>query len=90
IIVLVVNVVAGRLVPYGDSAVLWFATGMIPFAAFQYTSRFIMLGIVNNKPLVVFPRVKIMDILLARAIVEVLSAGAVILIMVGIFIFLGI
>lgn len=90
IIVLIINTLAGRLVPYGESAALWFATGMIPFAAFQYMSRFIMLGIINNKPLVVFPRVKIMDILLARAIVEVLSAGCVIIIMAVIFAFIGI
>lgn len=90
LIILVINTVVGRQVPYGDSAALWFATGMIPFAAFTYMSRFIMMGIVQNKPLVVFPRVKIMDILLARAIVEILSAGAVIIIMIIIFLFMDI
>lgn len=75
----------GRAAPYGDSPALWFATGVIPFMAFQYMSRFIMLGIVLNRPLLSYPTVKITDILFARAIVEVLSAGLVILIVFAVF-----
>jgi capsular polysaccharide transport system permease protein len=85
VILLLLNVGVGRVVPYGDSAALWFATGVVPFMAFSYMSRFIMLGIVLNRPMLLFPRVKITDILFARAIVEVLSAGCVILILAILF-----
>ena len=85
LILLLINAAVGRVVPYGDSAALWFATGVVPFMAFSYMSRFIMLGIVHNRSLLIFPRVKITDILLARAIVELLSAGLVIIILVIIF-----
>jgi capsular polysaccharide transport system permease protein len=85
LILLLINSGLGRAAPYGDSAALWFATGIIPFMAFNYMSRFIMMGIVLNRPLLSFPVVKIMDILMARAIVEVLSAGLVILITLAIF-----
>lgn len=88
--VLLINIATGRLPPYGESAALWFATGIIPFMAFSYMSRFIMLGIVFNRPLLIFPIVKILDVLIARAIVEVLSAGAVILILCTIFFFFGV
>ena len=81
-LLLVLNTIAGRLPPYGDSAALWFATGIVPFMAFSYMSRFIMLGLVLNRPLLIFPTIKLTDILLARAIVEVLSAGIVILILI--------
>ena len=84
-ILLLINAGAGRVVPYGDSAALWFATGIVPFMAFSYMSRFIMYGIVMNRPLLLFPRVKITDILFARAIVEALSAGCVVLILAIIF-----
>ncbi len=90
LILLVINSQLGRAAPYGDSAALWFATGIIPFMAFNYMSRFIMMGILLNKPLLLFPTVKITDILFARAIVEVLSAGLVILIVLVIFWALGI
>lgn len=86
LILLLINAAAGRLAPYGDSAALWFATGIVPFIAFSYMSRFIMMGLITNRPLLIFPNVNIMDILLARAIVEVLSAGAVILILIAIFV----
>jgi capsular polysaccharide transport system permease protein len=75
----------GRAVPYGDSAALWFATGIVPWIAFSYMSRIIMYGIVTNRPMLNFPRVKILDVLFARAIVEALSAGCVILILAMIF-----
>jgi capsular polysaccharide transport system permease protein len=81
LIVLLVNTGLGRAAPYGDSPALWVATGIIPFMAFNYMSRFIMLGIVLNRPLLAFPVVKITDILFARAIVEVLSASLIVLIL---------
>jgi capsular polysaccharide transport system permease protein len=90
LILLLINTAMGRIAPYGDSAALWFATGIVPFMSFSYTARFIMLGIVLNRPLLVFPRVKITDILFSRALVEVLNAGAVILVLILIFWFLGI
>jgi capsular polysaccharide transport system permease protein len=85
LILLAINTAAGRVAPYGDSAALWFATGIVPFMAFSYMSRFIMYGIVLNRPTLMFPRVKITDILFARAIVEALSAGCVVLILAIIF-----
>jgi capsular polysaccharide transport system permease protein len=85
VLLLLINAGAGRVAPYGDSAALWFATGIVPFMAFSYMSRFIMYGIVLNRPLLLFPRVKITDILFARALVEVLNAGCVVLILAVIF-----
>jgi len=85
LLLLLINTGMGRITPYGDSAALWFATGIVPFMSFSYMARFIMLGIVLNRPLLVFPKVKITDILFARAIVEVLNAGCVILILALIF-----
>ena len=85
LLLILVNTGLGRAAPYGDSAALWFATGVIPFMAFQYMSRFISLGLVLNRPLLSFPIVKITDILFARAVIELLNAGMVVLIMFAIF-----
>jgi capsular polysaccharide transport system permease protein len=90
LILLLINTGLGRVAPYGDSPALWFATGIIPFMAFNYMSRFIMMGIVLNRPLLSFPVVKITDILFARAIVEILSAGLVVIIVLSIFWIMGI
>jgi capsular polysaccharide transport system permease protein len=90
LILLIIQVQMGRAVPYGDNAALWFATGIVPFMAFSYMSRFIMVGIVQNRPLLSFPKVKVTDLLFARALMEVLSAGLVIIILISIFSVFGI
>ncbi|MGD1037839.1 MAG: hypothetical protein ABR878_11725 [Roseiarcus sp.] len=85
LIILLINAGLGRASPYGDSAALWFATGIVPFFAFQYMARFIVLGTVLNRPLLSFPIVKFTDIVFASAIVEVLNAGLIVLIVCAIF-----
>jgi capsular polysaccharide transport system permease protein len=90
LILIVINTGLGRVAPYGDSAALWFATGVVPFIAFQYMSRFMMLGLLMNRPLLSFPVVKVADILFASAVVEVLNAGLVVLIVCLSFSALGI
>ncbi len=77
LILLGINALANRTVPFGESAPLWFATGLVPFTAFNYMSRYTMLGLVLNKPLLGYPIVKPMDVLLARGVLEVLNAGLV-------------
>jgi capsular polysaccharide transport system permease protein len=90
LILLGINAGLGRAPPYGDSTALWYATGVVPFMAFQYVSRFIVLSVILNRPLLSFPVVKATDVLYAGAIIEVLNAGMVVLIVFAIFWMLGI
>jgi capsular polysaccharide transport system permease protein len=79
-ILIMINGALGRPAPYGDSAPLFFATGLVPFMCFHYMSRFMALGVMMNKPLLGFPIVKVGDILLARAVLEALTAAVVVLV----------
>ena len=72
---------AGRAPPFGESTVLFIATGTVPFMAFNYVSRFMQLSVVMTRPLLAFPEVKVLDVLFASAILEVLSSCCVILIL---------
>lgn len=85
LILLGIYTVMGRAAPYGGSIALWSATGIVPFMCFSYMSRFIQLGAITNKQLLAYPVLKFTDIMFARALVEVLSAGVVILTLAGIF-----
>jgi capsular polysaccharide transport system permease protein len=76
-VLMLISGVTRSMQPYGDSALLWFATGIVPFMAFNYTARFITLGFLQNYPLLSFPIIKPLDIIFARVIVEVLSVGIV-------------
>jgi capsular polysaccharide transport system permease protein len=84
------NVMFGRTAPYGESAALWFATGVVPFMIFSYTSRFVMLGVVLNRPLLAFPQIKILDILFSRSIIECLISALVIIVLMTIFAAFGV
>jgi capsular polysaccharide transport system permease protein len=82
---IIIYTVMGRAAPYGDSTALFFATGVVPFLGFQYLSRYIVLGVVMNRPLLSLPVVKVTDIVFAAALIEVLNAGLVVLIVCAAF-----
>jgi capsular polysaccharide transport system permease protein len=70
---------SGRVAPYGDSTALFVATGVVPFQTFSYLSRFMMLGAIRNRPLLAFPEVKILDVLFASGLLEIMSACCVVI-----------
>jgi capsular polysaccharide transport system permease protein len=79
IILLLLNTLLGRVHPHGDSAALWYASGIVPFIFFNYMARYITFGAVINAPLLNFPAIKFFDIILARVIVEILSTGIILM-----------
>lgn len=90
LVLLIVNTILGRAPPYGDSSALWYATGVVPFVAYSYMGRFIILGVLQGKPLLAFPLVKFTDVIFARMLVEFLSASLVVIIVSIIFTIFGI
>lgn len=81
---------SGRVAPYGDSTVLFVATGVVPFLIFGYLARFTMLSVMHARPLLVFPEVKILDVLLGTALLEALAAFCVTIMLVILAWFSGI
>ncbi len=75
----------GRIAPYGESSAVWFATGIVPFMAFSYVSRFTMLGMLMNKQLLMLPIIRVTDILFARVILEILSSAIVVIVLLAAF-----
>jgi capsular polysaccharide transport system permease protein len=73
-----INILAGRIVPYGESAVLWFALGTTPFMIVSYTSRFMMYGLILNRPLLAFPAISVFDIMLSRILIEMFVSSCLI------------
>lgn len=73
--------ILGRAAPYGESTVLFVATGAVPFMTFSYLSRFAMLSVIRNWPLLAFPKVKVLDIVLASVLLEILAASLVVIIL---------
>lgn len=74
LILLMIYSLTGRRTPFGDSLYVFFATGLIPTLAFMYVSRFMSLSLILNRPMLTFPAVTVVDVMLARAFLEVVAA----------------
>ncbi len=81
VILLVLWSSTGRAPPFGESTVLFLATGTVPFMVFSYLSRFMQISVAMTRPLLAFPEVKVLDVLFASAALEVLSSCCVILLL---------
>ncbi|WP_395667209.1 ABC transporter permease [Methylocella sp.] len=73
-----------RLPPEGTDQIVYFGLSILPFVIFIYFSRQIMMALIINKPLLYFNRVKVFDILIARAILEVANAVVVFLVILAV------
>ncbi len=74
LILLIIYLLTGRRTPFGESLYVFFATGLIPTLTFTYVSRFMSLSLILNKPMLSFPVVTIVDVMLARAFLEFIAA----------------
>lgn len=72
---LIVYTILNRAAPFGDDLRLYFATGLIPVITFMYVSRFMSASIIANRSLMAFPVVRLLDIVLARALLELMGMG---------------
>lgn len=68
------NTLMGRPSPFGESPLIFFATGLLPTLIFMYVSRFMSTSLVENKPMLAFPVVRLVDIVFARAYLEIVGA----------------
>ncbi len=59
---------------YGEDMRIFFATGLIPTLTFMYVSRYMSLSLVMNRPMLAYPIIGVMEIVLGRAVLEIISA----------------
>lgn len=74
LLLLTIYGLVGRTAPFGDSLSVFFASGLVPTLTFMYVSRFMGLSLMLNKPMLAFPVVRVLDIMAARAVLEILAA----------------
>lgn len=88
-VLLIIYTLLGRQSPFGESMRVFFATGLIPTLTFMYVSRFMSISVLLNKPMLAFPAVTIVDILAARASLEIIAACLTACFTIGILLALG-
>lgn len=72
-ILLIVYSLVGKRSAFGDDLLLFFATGLMPALTFMYVSRFMSISLLANKSMMAFPVVRLLDIVLARAFLELMG-----------------
>lgn len=74
LILMAAYLVTRRVAPVGTSVPVFLGTGVLPYILCLYPARMIMLCVIQNQPLLFFPVVKTTDLILARGILEILTA----------------
>jgi len=80
---------SGRVAPYGDSLNVFFATGLVPTLLFIYVSRFMSYSLILNRPLMHFPVVTAVDVMIGRAYLETIGAALTLAMIIGLLLLLG-
>jgi capsular polysaccharide transport system permease protein len=73
----------GRLSPPGMSVIAFLTTGIVPFSLFRDTTQRCMVAIESNKGLLFYPLVRPLDLVIARAILELATHLAVMALFMG-------
>ena len=69
--------VTAKVTPIGTDLAVFAGTGLLPYILCLYPARMMTLAIAQNRPLLLFSIVKTMDMIIARAILEILTACVV-------------
>ena len=72
-IVIVAFTFTKRAIPYGSSPLLYASTCVMPFIAWNYISRFTMMGMLQNRSFLAYPVIKPLDVMFARLALETIS-----------------
>lgn len=75
--------VGSHKAPVGESFILFFATGLVPFSIYRDVSGAVQNAVEANKPLLYFPVIKPLDPFVARAILEFVTHGVVLFLIVA-------
>ncbi|MEO0370028.1 MAG: capsular biosynthesis protein [Pseudomonadota bacterium] len=71
---LLLNNLVGARFEYGEDINIFLASGLIPTLTFMYVSRYMSMSLVMNRPMLAYPIVGMLEIVMGRAILEVMSA----------------
>jgi capsular polysaccharide transport system permease protein len=77
--VIIIYHVLGRLAPVGADQIVYFGLSVLPFVIFIYPARQVIMAAIEHRPLLYFNRVKLVDILFARFVLEAVGSIMVVL-----------
>lgn len=89
-ILISIHTIAGQgTPPFGESTAIFYATGLLPTLTFMYVSRFMGYSLLMNKPMLAFPEIRLIDVMMGRAVLEIIGACITLFLTIVALIFLG-
>lgn len=86
-VLLFLYVILGRKPAIGTDILVFLCSAILPFAIWSYTHQRMMTALPHNMPLTSFPVVKIIDIIAARAIGELLAGTMIVIVVFSFLLF---
>jgi capsular polysaccharide transport system permease protein len=74
VIIIIIHAVIHPSTAFGASPRVYIATGLIPTITFMYITRFMGFSMLINRSMTNFPVVKMLDVMLGRAALEIIGA----------------
>ncbi|MCA0401994.1 MAG: ABC transporter permease [Proteobacteria bacterium] len=71
----------GRGALLGTDRMVFFASGILPFMIYLYPVRSIVMSIIDNRALLMFPLVRPMDLVIGRSLLEMINSFIIIIIL---------
>jgi capsular polysaccharide transport system permease protein len=72
--IVIAFLILNRILPFGNDSVTYISTGALPYILCLYPARLSALTFMQNRAVLTFPIVQPIDVMLARVILEALSA----------------
>jgi capsular polysaccharide transport system permease protein len=73
-ILVLMHSIRDNVPPYGDSSVVFYMVGFLPFLTFVYMSRYTMIAVISNAALMSFPVVKPLDLAFGHIFLEIVNS----------------
>ena len=77
VVMLVIYTVSNRPNPYGSSLLQYASVSMFPFICLSYVMRWIVYSALTNRSFLQYPIIRPLDIIFARALLEIVSISLV-------------
>jgi len=89
-ILILIHTFAGHSVPpFGESTAVFYATGLLPTLTFMYVSRFMGYSLLMNRPMLAFPEIRVVDVMMGRAVLEIIGTCITLFLTILAFILFG-
>ena len=77
LVIVIAYFISGRVPPFGNDTLVFVVTGVLPYIAWNYISRFCQMTVLQNVSYMQYPVVKFLDLIFARIALEIVTINII-------------